>query len=233
MNTLIKLLHATRLFGFAKFIVNALTPLNPLYIRRRNKMKEFYSRFIGKGDLCFDIGANMGNRVEVFLELGARIIAVEPQQSCVSKLQQKFGDNPYVTIVPKALGESEGEAELLVSDASTISSLSKEWIEQVKASGRFSTYQWNKTEKVAVSTFDTLIEQHGIPVFAKIDVEGFESKVISGLSQPVKVISFEFTPEFLTSAVDSIKHLSSLGTVGFNYSLGESMTLVLEEMDIG
>ncbi|MBN1293549.1 MAG: FkbM family methyltransferase [Candidatus Latescibacteria bacterium] len=196
-------------------------------------MKEFYSRFISKGDLCFDIGANLGNRVEVFLKLGAYVIAVEPQRSCVLKLHKKFGANPDVIIIPKALGESEGSAELLVSDASTISSLSKEWIEQVKASGRFSTYQWNKSENVTITTFDKLIENYGVPVFAKIDVEGFESKVISGLSQPAKVISFEFTPEFIKSAVDSIKHLTTLGKVSFNYSLGETMTLVLSEWTSG
>jgi len=45
------------------------------------------------------------------------------------------------------------------------------------------------------------------------------------------MISFEFTPtpKFINSAIKSIKHLSTIGTVQFNYSFGESMGLVLSE----
>ncbi|MFC1607933.1 FkbM family methyltransferase, partial [Candidatus Latescibacterota bacterium] len=116
---------------------------------------------------------------------------------------------------------------LMVSNATTISSLSKDWIESVKESGRFSDYRWDTSETVKVTTFDRLIEEHGVPAFTKIDVEGFEAQVIKGLSCPAGVISFEFTPEFLTSAIDSIDHLSTIGHVEFNYSLGETMRLEL------
>ena len=43
------------------------------------KRFNFYSGFINKGNICFDIGANYGNRTEVFLKLGSEVIAVEPQ----------------------------------------------------------------------------------------------------------------------------------------------------------
>ena len=46
-------------------------------MRQTQKMKSFYSHFIGKGDLCFDVGANLGNRAEVFLALGATVVAIE------------------------------------------------------------------------------------------------------------------------------------------------------------
>ena len=39
----------------------------------------FYSELIKKDDLCFDIGANYGNRSEVFIKLGAKVVAFEPQ----------------------------------------------------------------------------------------------------------------------------------------------------------
>ena len=45
------------------------------------------------------------------------------------------------------------------------------------------------------------------------------------------MISFEFTPtpKFINSAIESIKHLYTIGTVQFNYSFGEPMTLTLSE----
>ncbi|MCE5250799.1 FkbM family methyltransferase [bacterium] len=225
MNSIIRLLHVLKLYTPLKSIAELLTPLNPAYRHRRKAMKAFYAEFIHEDDICFDIGANIGNRSEVFLELGARVVAVEPQGACVEKLKRKFGNNPRITIVPAAVGEVEGEAELLVSNASTISSLSREWIDRVKESGRFSSYSWDRTEKVPITTFNRLIEKHGTPAFTKIDVEGYESSVMKGLSGPAGIISFEFTPEFITSALDSIDHLDSLGAVEFNYSTGETMCL--------
>jgi len=45
------------------------------------------------------------------------------------------------------------------------------------------------------------------------------------------VITFEFTPtpKFISLAIKSIKHLSAIGNVQFNYSFGESMTLALSK----
>jgi len=193
----------------------------------KRKKLEFYSHFIKKGDLCFDVGANLGNRTDIFLKLGASVVAIEPQEICMQKLWQKFGKNNRVILVQKALGDKEGEGNFFLSNAQAISSMSKEWINSVKASGRFSAYQWQKTVKVSITTLEKVIEEYGKPTFCKIDVEGFEFQVLKGLSQPIKTISFEFTPEFIDSAVNSIKYLSTFGRFQFNYSVGESMCLSL------
>jgi len=72
---------------------------------------------------------------------------------------------------------------------------------------------------VPVTTLDKLINKYGNPVYCKIDVEGFEFHVLRGLSQPIKNISFEFTPEYIEVALDSIKHLITLGSVQFNFTI--------------
>ena len=51
----------------------------------------FYKQFIDQNDLVFDVGANEGNRVQPFLACYARVIAVEPQPSCIDILYKKFG----------------------------------------------------------------------------------------------------------------------------------------------
>ena len=79
-----------------------------------------------------------------------------------------------------------------------------------------------------MATLDQLIALYGVPDFIKIDVEGFESEVIAGLSRPINFISFEFTPESINSTFKCIRHLESLGKVIFNYSLDESMQLELD-----
>jgi FkbM family methyltransferase len=195
-------------------------------IQHNRKSLQFYSRFIHKGDICFDVGANNGNRTKLFLKLGAKTVCVEPQQVCLQQLKKLFGNNKNVIIVSKALADKEGTATIdLCEDAPILSTMSDKW----KNEGRFSKeYKWTATQEVATTTLDALIEQYGLPSFCKIDVEGFEESVLKGLSKPINVISFEFTKEFLQDANKCINHISLLGPAKFNCSIGESMKLVYQ-----
>lgn len=188
------------------------------------KMLEFYSQFIIKEDLCFDVGANYGHRTRVFLGLGARVVCIEPQQVCLRKLRKLFGNNKDVIIVDKALGDHEGCGEIAICEEEpTISTMSNKW----KHEGRFSMkYKWGKTEQVTVTTLDRLIALYGLPKFCKIDVEGFEESVIQGLTVAIPFISFEFTREFFNDTKKCIHHLSSIAPAEFNCSIGESMELL-------
>jgi FkbM family methyltransferase len=224
---ILKFLHLYNLiYAISLFLTNRIN---------RRKLITFYSQFVSKDDLCFDIGANVGSRTEVFLQLGARVVSVEPQEKCMKKLEKKYAKNDRVSLVKSAVGESEGEEEMMISNSHVVSSMSKKWIESLKKSDMFfvstSAFQWHKATKVKVTTLDNLVQKYGTPAFCKIDVEGYEHNVLKGLSKPIGVLSFEFTPteEFLLSAVKSVKHLSKIGKVKFNYSLAEKMTFALKD----
>jgi FkbM family methyltransferase len=190
--------------------------------------KNFYKQFVKQGDVTFDVGANVGNRISPMLELGANVIAIEPQEYCKQVLMAKFGNK--IQLEPFGLGEKEEVKEFFISNASTISSFSKDWIESVKQD-RFKEYTWNKVQKVQMTTLDNLIKKHGRPVFIKIDVEGYEPEVLKGLHQAVPCISYEYTtPEQTSKAIECLEHIASLSKhVVCNYSEGESMELSLSE----
>ncbi len=82
---------------------------NPLKLRR---MQRFYAQFIQPGDLCFDIGAHVGNRVLVWSRLGARIVAVEPQPACLALLRRLYGRSPQ-----RYLGRPGGRGRARPADA--------------------------------------------------------------------------------------------------------------------
>lgn len=191
--------------------------------RHKRQMMKFYAQFIRRGDLCFDIGANIGKNTEVFLKLGAKVVCVEPQETCLRQLWSRFGHNERVIIVSKAVGESEGYAQLMIcEDAPTISTMSDKW----RNEGRFAKdHKWTKVAMVPITTLDNLIHGYGLPDFCKIDVEGFEVQVLKGLSQPIRLISFEFTREFFEDARECIERLQTLGEVEVDCMVGESMTL--------
>jgi len=216
-------LKRTNLLGIARLAAYRLIGYNAVNIQQRRKALRFYAQFIRKNNLVFDIGANVGQRTELFSELGAKVISVEPQQACLQSLYELFGNNRKVIIVAKAVAEVEGFREMYISDNSIISTMSNKW----KTEGRFAKdHQWRRTEKVGITTLDSLIQQYGLPVFCKIDVEGFEKKVLAGLTKQIPFISFEFCRDFFDDIKECIGRLLSIGQYKFNCSIGESTELL-------
>ncbi len=193
---------------------------------RRRRLTRFYAQFIRPGDLCFDIGAHVGSRLRAWIPLGARMIAVEPQPECMCLLRRWFGNRPAITLVEQAVGEQPGTAELWISPHTpTVTSLSPAWIAMVRRDHGFKQVRWEYTVSVPVTTLDQLIAAYGLPAFCKIDVEGYELEVLKGLTQPIRVLSFEYLPAYLNAARSCVAILATLGRYEFNHSVGESHQL--------
>ena len=192
---------------------------------RHRRMAQFYGEFLGPGSLGFDIGAHVGSRVRAWRRLGARVIAVEPQPDCLRVLQLLYGRNKQVIIVPQAVGAATGLARLAVSSRTpTVSSMAPEWIESVTADHRFARVRWDASVEVQVTTLDDLISEYGEPDFCKIDVEGFEVDVLSGLNRPLRSLSFEYLPPAHGDALAALARVEQLGDYRYNYSPIETMT---------
>ena len=109
------------------------------------KQARFYSQFIQRKDLVFDIGANVGCRTKLFLNLGASVVAFEPQPELCEHLHSHLKRNKMFTLEKSAIGAENGFAEMRISDAHVLSSMSSRWIDATKKSGRFQQYEWNKS----------------------------------------------------------------------------------------
>jgi len=128
---------------------------NPVKLRR---MQRFYAQFIQPGDLCFDLGAHVGNRLLVWSRLGARVVGVEPQPACIALLRRWYGRSPSITLVEEAVGAAPGEATLMVSARTpTVTTLSQNWIDAVRQSESFAAVRWENAVTVQVTTLDDLI----------------------------------------------------------------------------
>jgi len=191
---------------------------------RHGRMVRFYRQFLGPGDVGFDIGAHVGSRVRPWRRLGARVIAVEPQPDCLGVLRLFFGRDEGVTIIGEAVGAAPGRARLALSTSTpTVSSLSPDWIESVTADRRFARVRWDRAVEVTLTTLDELIARHGVPDFVKVDVEGFEVEVLSGLSRPVPALSFEYLPPAHEAALTALDLVERLGAYEYNYAPIETM----------
>ena len=196
------------------------------YPFQRRERRAFYSQFVKAGDLCFDIGANFGNRTEAFRALGARVVAVEPQGVCLKRLRRQFGRDSDVVIVPEAVAAQVGTAELAIPNETTeTATLSERW----RTESRWNFMHYTRTETVPTTTLDALIEKHGEPAFAKIDVEGFEDQVLAGLSRAVPALSFEFSGEMPDLIERCVERLEGLGGYRYDISLPKPLKLLWGE----
>ena len=193
---------------------------------RNAAMDALYARFIEPGDLAFDIGAHVGNRIGSFRRLGARVLAVEPQPLCTQIICTIYVGDDAVVLVDAACGDRAGTVTFKINSANpTVSTVSADFVQAADGADGWEGQVWDRTIEVPCTTLDALIAEHGLPAFAKIDVEGFESAILAGLSQPLAALSFEFTTIQRDVAVKCLDRLASLGSYRFDVALGESHVL--------
>ena len=196
---------------------------------QRAAMDRLYTQFVRPGDLVFDVGAHVGDRIGSFRRLGARVVAVEPQPPLVTTLKLLYGLSRNVIIEPAAVGRESGTVALKLNiDNPTVSTASDAFVRAADGAPGWQDQAWTETIEVPLTTLDALIERHGRPAFIKIDVEGFEAEALAGLSRPVKALSFEFTTIQRDVALGCLVRCTALGFRRYKAALGESQSFVAE-----
>ena len=78
--------------------------------------------------------------------------------------------------------------------------------------------RWQSKVSVKVRTLDSLAEQYGVPRYVKVDAEGFDYEILSGMSFQPAFVSFEFQPADLAVSQRCIDLLENRS---FNFVIGE------------
>jgi FkbM family methyltransferase len=213
------------------------------WILAREKQLDFYRRLLTElrpGDVIFDIGANEGFKTDLFLRLGARVVAIEPDETNQSILREKFARfrlvRKPVVIVGKAVSDTNTvETMWIDGPGSAVNTLSQKWATTLNANKARHVHghcglDFTRHQTVETTTLERLISAHGLPIFIKIDVEGYELNVIRGLQRPIPYLSFEVNlPEFRPEALQCVEILGRLATAGkFNYAVDCEQGLALE-----
>jgi FkbM family methyltransferase len=195
--------------------------------------EEFYRKLLvglQRDDMIFDVGANVGTKTDLFLRLGARVVAVEPDDACQQLLRDRFLryrlKSCPVTLIDKAASDKVGIEKMWIDGpGSAVNTISRKWADHLKDGkddfkyGHFGL-EFSRSKSVETTTVERLVTQHGMPFFLKIDVEGHELSVLLGMRQPVPFLSFEVNlSTFRKEGIECVRVLCGLAPNGlFNYT---------------
>lgn len=182
-----------------------------------------YRGFVRPGDLVFDVGAHVGDRIAAFRALGARVVALEPNGRLFAVLSALHGRDRDVTLVRAAAGPSSGRSVLRINRRNpTVSTLSDGFVAGAREADGWRDQSWDASAEVEVVALGDLAGRLGPPAFVKIDVEGFEAEALSGLAAAPPALSFEITTMARAAGLAALDRAVALGFDRYRLSLGES-----------
>jgi FkbM family methyltransferase len=172
------------------------------------------------GDTIVDVGANRGNfalAASHAVGSGGKVICFEPNPNCVKHFKDEIELNKIGNIILHQFG---------LADENDILSLTVPRINSGEGSFGGSQYEDNLIFSIPVHRGDDILADEK-PSLIKIDVEGFETKVIRGLTKTIKrhlpIIITEVIGSHLERAGSSIedlkKAMEGLGYQGFKLAL--------------
>lgn len=174
----------SREFVFNTYLKDIRVNINTVYPIEREMMTGYYDKsmlgfvdkFVKKGDVCFDIGANVGPVSFALAKKvgpGGSVFAFEPGRVIYNRLVDNLRLNPdYERIIRTYKTGFSDKTETL------------SWNEDKKNRGNagFILQGPNQEERVELTTVDEFVREQRIGKvdFIKIDVEGMEYEVIKG-----------------------------------------------------
>ena len=137
---------------------------------------------IKKNDVVWDVGANVGHYTKLFAELAGpqgKVFAFEPSAQNYDKLALNVDAFENVVLLPYGLGNKQEKVSFKQGD-DDLGATSQVVSDTASISGNFF--------EVDIRIGDILV-QSGVaaqPNFVKIDVEGFELEVLTGMNEALK-----------------------------------------------
>lgn len=132
-------------------------------------------------DLVFDVGAHLGEDTAYYLKLGFRVVAVEAHPDLAGSIRRRFATQiagGRLTLVEAAIADEPGEIVFHVCDSSSVFGTTHQDLAERNAR------HGHRSHAVDVQTvrMEELFQQHGVPHYLKVDIEGSDMLAIEALA---------------------------------------------------
>ncbi len=129
---------------------------------------------IRKGDVVWDVGANVGYYTKRFVHAvgpNGHVVAFEPFPATVERLRAHMQGAPNYSLLEMALGAENGEVSMQAGN------------DDLGATSRIIASP-DQGVRIRISAGDSLLEREGVsaPTVLKIDTEGYELDVLRGMT---------------------------------------------------
>lgn len=161
-----------------------------------------------KPGVVFDLGANEGGFFNLWLGSGAKVHAFEPVPNMVQKIRDQYGNHPDVTINQLAVSDANTE----IKDMNVF----RAWclLPHATSEGKATEYANQPPFDMTATTLDTYVEKTGVvPQFVKVDVDGYELKVLKGgvnlftKHRPPMLFEFSYLPRLVGDSIEEMCNL--------------------------
>lgn len=132
---------------------------------------------LGAGDVCIDLGANIGVFTKKMAKTGATVHAFEPDPATFKKLKENIGSLPNVVLYQEAVGAENGRVLLRRVKTNGYESIDP----SLGSSVVFDSKRMDESNTVEVKqrSFSELMQEVDVVVkLIKMDIEGAEFEIL-------------------------------------------------------
>jgi FkbM family methyltransferase len=168
-----------------------------------------------QGGIALDVGANVGHHTLALSQIFASVHAFEPNPDPLAALRQKIESNGILNVVVHPVGLWDRDAELPFNVPPSSNTGMGSFKETIECSTGVAPLA------LPVRPGDDVLQEHGVERidFLKIDVQGAEKEVVTGLRQTIKrsrpLIWIEISDTTRRDFPTMASLVDSLGTPGY------------------
>lgn len=166
-----------------KFVINKynnnIYELNP---KVEEHLRSYFREVINAGDICFDIGANIGIHTLFLAKLGGKVISIEPNQTVFNTLIKNIEINNFTNIIPLNIAVSDSVNKKKFYQSIKLNLVST--LEESHIKSYTNLIDDFKVIEIQTKPLDLIVRELGLEnksiKLIKIDVEGHEISVLKG-----------------------------------------------------
>jgi len=160
------------------------------------ELLKFLTNLLFRDEIYVDVGANIGSTIQAVMRSNPKIpvYAFEPSKNCLPLLKENLREISHISIQECAVSDKTGRVAFFDDENKKHTGLSN---------SRLVSINEKQTKFVPCVSLDDFFEATKLNFIVKIDTEGHEPKVVSGMEklivkEAISLVIMEYTPQWMS-----------------------------------